>query len=179
MKLKDNRRMEMQEQNSWDANGNHGQEAHPPPEMLMLSVDGELAPNEAAQIESHLAACWVCRARTAKIEATIADFIEYNQTALAPHLTPPPNTWRNFNARLDRRAEELGSPPLLSRLGARLREMFAARLTPARLAVVTSITIIVLAGIWLSRSPVASAHELLQRSTQAETARINQVAEPV
>ncbi len=171
--------MEMQEQNNWDENGNRGQEAHPPPEKLMLSVDGELAPDEAARIESHLAACWVCRARTAKIEATIADFIEYSQTALAPHLAPPPNIWRNFDARLDRLAEELGRPPLLARLGTRLREMFAVRLTTARLAVAISIVIIAVASFWLSRSPVASAHELLQRSMQAEMARINQVAEPV
>jgi len=171
--------MEMQEQINWDADGNYGQEAHPPPEMLMLSVDGELPPDEAARIESHLAACWMCRARTAKIEATIADFVEYSQAALAQHLTPPPNIWRKFDARLDRLAGELGAPPLLARLGARLREIFAARLTPARLTAVISIAIIVLAGFWLSRSPVASAHELLQRSMQAEMERINQVAEPV
>jgi len=171
--------MEMQEWKSWDVNGNYGQEAHPPPEMLMSSVDGELSPDETTRIESHLAACWMCRARTAKIETTIADFIEYNQAALTPRLTPPPNVWRNFGARLDRLAGELGAPPLLARLGARLREMFAAWLTPARLAFVISVAIIALAGLWLSRSPVASAHELLQRSMQAETARINQVAEPV
>ncbi|MGH9938864.1 MAG: anti-sigma factor family protein, partial [Blastocatellia bacterium] len=179
MKLENNKRMETQERKSWDMNGNYEQEAHPPPELLMLSVDGELPTDEAARIESHLAACWMCRARTAKIEATIADFIEYNQAALTPQLTPPPGAWRNFGARLDRLAGELGAPPLLARLGARLREMFAARPTPARLTVVISVAIIALAGFWLSRSPVASASELLERSMQAETARINQVAEPV
>ena len=169
----------MQEQNNWDENGNYGREAHPPPELLMQAVDGELSPDEAAQVESHLSACWVCRTRTAKIEATITDFIEYRQVALAPRLTPPPNVWRNFGARLDRLAGELGGPPLLTRLGSRLREIFAVRLTPARLAVVISASIIVAAGFWLSRSPVASAHELLQRSMEAERARLNQVAEPV
>ncbi|MGH9838232.1 MAG: zf-HC2 domain-containing protein, partial [Blastocatellia bacterium] len=155
------------------------QEIHPPPELLMLSVDGELPPDEAAQIESHLAACWVCRMRTTKIETTITDFIEYHQAILTSHLTPPANTWRNFDARLDSLAGELGRPPLLARLGARLREIFPARLSLARLAFVISIPIIAIAGFWLSRSPVASASELLERSIQAEMARINQVAEPV
>ena len=109
--------MELQELNNWDENGNYGQEAHPPPEILMLSVDGELPADEAARIESHLSACWVCRARTAKIEATIADFIEYDQAALAPHLAQPPNNWRNFDARLDRLAAELGRPALIRASG--------------------------------------------------------------
>jgi len=166
--------MQMQERNNWDGNGNYGQEEHPPTELLMLSVDGELPPDEAARIKSHLDACWVCRARTAKIEATIADFIEYSETALAPRLGPPPNAWRNFEARLDRHAGGLGEPPLHARLGARLREMFAARL-----AFVISVAIIAVAGLWLSRSPVVSASELLERSMQAEATRINQAPEPV
>src|SRR5262245_13204314 len=171
--------MQMQERNNWDGNGNYGQEEHPPPELLMLSVDGELPPEEAARIESHLEACWACRARTAKIEATITDFIEYSQTILAPRLGPPPNAWRNFETRLDRHAGELGDPPLLARLGSRLRGMFAMRLTRARLAFVISVLIVGVAGLWLSRSPVASASELLERSMQAEMERVNQVAEPV
>jgi anti-sigma factor RsiW len=175
--------METQERNSWDEKGNYGQEAHPPPELLMLSVDGELPADEAAKIESHLSACWACRARTAKIEATIADFVEWRQLALSLSLTPPTGVWRDFDARLDRLAEELGRPRWLSklraRLGARLREFLAARLTPGAVAVAVSTAVIVSVGLWLSRSPAVSAHELLERAIQSDQARIKKVLEPV
>src|SRR2546428_1282518 len=175
--------MENQWQINWDENGNHGQEAHPPPEQLMLYVDGELAPEEAARTESHLEACWVCRTRTVKIEAAITDFIEYHQMALTPRLTPPAGAWRRFDARLDRRAEEVGRPSWLSRLGARLggglRELFSVRVTPMRLAFCMAVVVVAVVSFRLFRSPVVSASELLQRTMRAETARLSQVAEPV
>jgi len=40
----------------------------------LLAADGELPTDRAAQVHAHLAACWSCRARTAEIEGTIADF---------------------------------------------------------------------------------------------------------
>jgi len=41
---------------------------------LVLAADGELDVGRAAHVRAHLAACWDCRARMAKIEDTIADF---------------------------------------------------------------------------------------------------------
>jgi hypothetical protein len=171
--------MEKSEQYNWNEHGSEGKEVHPPPELLMLAMDGELAPEESGPIEAHLAACWVCRTHTTKIEATITDFIEYHQTMLTPHLPPPPNTWRDFHKRLDHWAEEIGQLSWMTRLGLRLRELFALRMTAWRFAVSVAALFVMVFIFWMTRSSVVSAQELLQRSIQSETTRIKQVAEPV
>jgi predicted anti-sigma-YlaC factor YlaD len=74
-------------------NGMNGVEQHPPREQLLLYVDRELTPKGAAQIETHLGACWSCRARVSKIEKFIADFMEFDGAMLTPRLSPPPNSW--------------------------------------------------------------------------------------
>ncbi|MGE0406359.1 MAG: anti-sigma factor [Candidatus Korobacteraceae bacterium] len=48
---------------------------HIPDQDLLLALDGELPDNETVQIQSHLAACWACRARMRKLEDTITDFV--------------------------------------------------------------------------------------------------------
>ena len=40
---------------------------------LLLMAEGELSTRRAAQVQTHLAACWNCRARMAEIEGTILD----------------------------------------------------------------------------------------------------------
>ena len=42
---------------------------------LLRAVDGELSKNESAQINEHLAACWVCRTRLNDLEKTIHRFV--------------------------------------------------------------------------------------------------------
>ena len=44
------------------------------PELLEV-LDGEASGRDAARIQAHLAACWQCRSRRAKLEGTIAGFI--------------------------------------------------------------------------------------------------------
>lgn len=156
----------------WEEKGQH-----PPQEQLLLYPDGELAPAEAAQMQAHLDACWTCRARIARIEETIADFVEYEDAVLVPHLTPPPRGWRTFGPQLGRLAEEIGGPSLL----ARLRDWLALNLMTLRFVAVaaTAVCVIALANVWPVWSPQVSAHELLERSAQAEAAQLGQVAEPV
>jgi hypothetical protein len=55
---------------------------------LLLAADGELATRRAAQVSTHLAACWDCRARRAEIEGTIADFARAHRQTLDPQLPP-------------------------------------------------------------------------------------------
>jgi hypothetical protein len=45
-------------------------------EQLLSAVDGELSEHEMRKAGDHLAACWDCRARRARIEATIAGLVE-------------------------------------------------------------------------------------------------------
>lgn len=95
-------------------NGMNEEEQHPPREQLLLYVDRELTPKEAARIETHLGACWSCRAQVGKIEKSIADFMEYDGAMLTPRLSPPPNNWRGFDVALRQVAAESGRRSLLS-----------------------------------------------------------------
>jgi hypothetical protein len=70
---------------------------------LLRSADGELTAREAAEIESHLPACWTCRARKAHMETAIADFVNLHHNRLDAML-PSPNSAR---ANLKRRMLEL------------------------------------------------------------------------
>jgi len=55
---------------------------------MLLAADGELSTDGAAQVHSHLAECWACRARMAEIEETIADFARAHRHTLDPQLPP-------------------------------------------------------------------------------------------
>ncbi len=55
---------------------------------MLLAADGELSSDRAAQVHSHLAECWACRARMAEIEETIADFARAHRQTLDPQLSP-------------------------------------------------------------------------------------------
>ncbi|HEX5226937.1 MAG TPA: hypothetical protein VFW44_04470 [Bryobacteraceae bacterium] len=57
------------------------EQSHPSDQHLLMAADGELHPADAARVASHLAACWACRVRKQKIEATIAKIIHFQQDA--------------------------------------------------------------------------------------------------
>jgi anti-sigma factor RsiW len=52
---------------------------HIPDTELLMVVDGELSARRAAQVRTHLTACWHCRARMAEIEGAIVDFARAHQ----------------------------------------------------------------------------------------------------
>jgi anti-sigma factor RsiW len=95
-------------------NGMNGDEQHPPREQLLLYVDRELTPKGGARIETHLGACWSCRAQVSKIEKSIADFMEFDGAMLTPRLSPPPNSWRGLDGALRQVVAESGRRSLLS-----------------------------------------------------------------
>jgi hypothetical protein len=64
------------------------EDSHPSDQELLLSVEGELSSPGQAAVQSHLAACWKCRARRLEFENAIADFIQVRQTELDPYLPP-------------------------------------------------------------------------------------------
>jgi hypothetical protein len=64
------------------------EDLHLSDQELLLAVDGELPTGRAAQVRSHLFACWSCRARMAEIEGTIADFARAHRQTLDPQLPP-------------------------------------------------------------------------------------------
>ena len=50
-------------------------------EELLLAADGELSARSTGRVQSHLAACWNCRARQQEIERAIGEFVrEYGRS---------------------------------------------------------------------------------------------------
>src|SRR5260370_10426251 len=96
-------------------NNSGEQREHPPREMLLLFVDGELPAKETTQLEANLEACWPCRVRTKKIQEAIADIIEFDEQVLTPRLVPPQG-WRNFDRKLNQLVAVSGKQSLSSRL---------------------------------------------------------------
>jgi len=165
---------------------NIGEEGeHPPREMLLLSVDGELASKEASQLQAHLEACWYCRVKTKKIEETIADIIEFDEVALKPHFVPP-NGWRSFDRQLNQLAAESGHRSLLSKMFGSLSRLFSTAhlsLIPRPLirvgaALLVAVLVVALV-VRLNREPVVSASELLQHATEAQAQLIRATTQPV
>jgi len=158
---------------------------HPPREMLLLCVDGELAPREAAQLQAHLEACWYCRVRTKKIEEAIADIIEFDEQVLKPRFTPP-NGWRSFDRQLSLQATESGNRSLLSKVFGPLGRLFSTTRffsVPRPLfRVVAALLVAVLVGaiaVRLKREPVVSASELLKNATDSQAQQTLATTEPV
>ncbi len=170
-------------------NNSGEQSEHPPREMLLLFVDGELPTKETAQLETHLEACWPCRVKTKKIQEAIADIIEFDEQVLTPRLNPPQG-WRNFDRQLRQLAAQSGHQSLRSRLFGRLNRFFPVSHffeTPhpwfkpmARgLAAALALILVVALVIRFRHEPTVSASELLQNATEAQAARIRSNAEPV
>ena len=62
------------------------EESHVSDQELMRAADGELTPRRVAWVESHLEACWTCRARKQELESTVAEFVRARQEGLDPML---------------------------------------------------------------------------------------------
>lgn len=67
---------------------------------LLLAADGELTPRKMAKVQTHLAACWTCRARMREIESTIVDFVQVRQRSLDSQLPPAGGARTLLQARL-------------------------------------------------------------------------------
>ena len=160
------------------------QSEHPPREMLLLFVDGEVAAKEAGQLEAHLEACWPCRVKTQKIQAAIADIIEFDEQVLTPRLVPPKN-WRNFERQLRHLVRESGSPSLssrflgfLARAQVRLKTVSFSSALSWRFITIPATLCLVFVGlmIWFAISPSSniSASEILSESERRTSIWENQ-----
>jgi len=158
--------------------------AHPSDEELMQFLDGETDGKRAGEVKGHLANCWACRTRREEIEQTIFAFIKGRQAALGDALQLPPSGQSRFQARARRLLAEDGGPARLTRrrraLLERLSGWQSAPPVKTRVAIgLVCLCVLVVIGMLMSRGSSVSAHELLERSAQAEAARLLQVTEPV
>jgi hypothetical protein len=65
------------------------QESHLSDQELIRAADGELSARDAGRVQSHLAACWTCRARQQEIEAAIGEFISLHRWNFDRQIPPP------------------------------------------------------------------------------------------
>src|ERR1700693_4244161 len=72
--------------------------------QLLLALDGELSPSEAALVEVHLESCWSCRRRSEQIGEAIADFVEYRHGLIKCYSSPSAGTRAMFVAQLEQLA---------------------------------------------------------------------------
>jgi hypothetical protein len=148
---------------------------------LLLSLDGELSPREAANVDVHVQSCWSCRGRRQAIGQSIADLVDYQNAITAPYLPPPVEQRAIFLARLGALASEMGRPSWLrNRLDAAIRFLRLSQVNQFAW-VATALLLIVSIPLYnyLRTPPVVSADELLSLTAASEARSLNTVAEPV
>src|SRR5260370_4625179 len=162
---------------------------HPPGEMLLRFVDGEMPAKETTQLETHLEACWPCRVKTKKIQEAIADIIEFDEKVLTPRLNPPQG-WRNFDRQLRQLAAQSGHQSLRSRIFGSLNRFFPVshffaiphpwfKPMARSLAAALVLVLVVAFVIRFRREPIVSANEPLRNASHAQAARLRSTADPV
>jgi len=153
-----------------------GTGGHPRAEDLLLYVNGELPSRKAAVLRSHLEACWACRVKTEKIEATISAFMDY-RSRMAQQL-PALSTGVDFRNRLHVLAKQQQAKRTFRTLIPEMRHL----LRPLRsrawlLAGVAAVAVLAIAtGLKYAWPPRVSAGELLASSSAAEAAKADDVS---
>jgi hypothetical protein len=112
------------------------EELHIPDQDLLRAADAELPGGRARQIRAHLASCWLCRARLAEIESTIADFVHVHHSTLDPQLPPAAGP----RARLKLRLAEAAAKP-----GAGAWPKFLQFFSPRRSVAYASVALLLIA----------------------------------
>jgi len=150
---------------------------HPSDDELFCYVDGALKAGENQRVKTHLEACWTCRVKGEKIQASIASFVGLldNVTQRSDRLLPP-RQWRTFDAKARKVMSEFARPWLVSRWSATIRDTFFSIYLPFRLVGGVAL-VLALAALILRFHQTASvsASELIHRAVDAE---VNQVRRP-
>ena len=161
-------------------------EGHPTEGVLLLYLDGELPPKEAALVEEHLTACWSCRMNAERVQEAVFDFIEYRDQIWRPFTAPPPSNEQNFAGRLQELKDQLGHRSWLARLSGSWRwgisaSRFAALSRPLIWAVAGLGVALAATALFtlLDREPVVTASELLQKAGEAQARELRARVEPV
>jgi hypothetical protein len=161
-------------------------ESHPAEGTLLLYLDGELPPKEAALVQEHLMACWSCRMNADRVQEAVFSFVEYRDEVLRPLTIPPPLDEQNFVGRLRRLGDQLGKQSWLAQLyGLRSWFFSDARFAalPRQLIWTAPGLIVAFAALalftWSDSAPVVTASELLQKASEAQAREIDVKNGPV
>src|SRR5262245_44645183 len=146
-----------------------GAEGHPDENQLLLALERELSPEEAAQVEHHLGSCWSCRARSHEMQRGILAFVEYREKRYLPSLESPPQDFRGFPGQLRNLAKESRSVGRFARIW---RNVWGFVVSPNQLKWVTATAaIMVMVVFWtqvLFNPATVSASELLMRAAASQ-----------
>jgi anti-sigma factor RsiW len=91
-------------------------DGHPDEDQLLLTLEQELPPDDAARVEKHLGNCWSCRARYEEMQRGILAFVEYREKRYLPLVTMPPDDTSGFRDRLRIFLKESSPVGLLTRI---------------------------------------------------------------
>jgi hypothetical protein len=147
-----------------------GVEGHPSEDQLLLTLEGEVAADEAARVQQHLAGCWSCKARYEEMQRGILAFVEYREKRYLPALESPSSDSSGFRARLRTLTGEAPVIPFLAKIWRKLA-LFWHPFQHVQLRWVTVVAAAMVALLFwtevLSPPPV-SATELLTRAMAAQ-----------
>jgi hypothetical protein len=159
------------------------QNPHLSDEQLLLALDGESSAHEAAQVASHLEACWSCRTRREQIEKAIGDVVEYRFHLMKPYFPMPMGGRSMFVARLEQLALSVGRPPLWKRIlrGPRALVAISQALVPRYVWIVTLLaaSTVLFSFMRLWQVPKVSASQLLENAQGSEVRALHSIAKPV
>ncbi len=144
-------------------------DGHPDEDQLLLALERELPPDDAAQVERHLGNCWSCRARYDEMQRGILAFVEYREKRYLPLVAAPPDDMSGFRDRLRNFVEELSPVGLLTRIW---RRLIGFVVLPGQVKWVSAVAA-TMAGVifWvyiIANPGVMAAGELLTRAMAAQ-----------
>jgi len=149
-----------------------GADQHPDENRLLLALERELSPEEAAEIERHIGICWNCRARYHEIQSGILAFIEYREKLYLPALDSAPRDFRGFPFLLNNTATESRKIVLLDRVRNRIRGFLSSfsQIPIQARWVSASATLMVAVLLWTQvlHPGAISASELLIKAAQTQ-----------
>jgi hypothetical protein len=154
-------------------------DAHLSDELLLLAVDGELAPRDANQVRLHLEACWTCRARLEQINESITGVVEYSNFLIREKFPPSESGRTKFLDSLHRLVEAGSRPTLWNRITGMLNFFSGAAPRQAWITAVALVCMIALLVATFRPVTIVSADEIVRKSAESEKAMVSHVPRPV
>ncbi len=143
--------------------------SHPDEEQLLRYADGESPARDAAEIRTHLEACWECRGGLEELQETIGECVRYRKAVLQAYLPPPPAPWTDIHRRFDEMDAELNQNGFWERVTRflRARTGYTTRWAPVAVACI----VICILFYRFRQTPSVEAAELLRKAVAAADAR--------
>jgi len=156
------------EKNAFSADG------HPDENQLLLALERELSPEEAAEVEQHLGNCWSCRARSSEMQSGILAFVEYREKRYLPSLEPPPHDFGGFPGKLGRIAAESKPDGLALRIWRSIWRFVTSSNQVKWVSATAAIMVVVIFWTQILLNPsTVSASEFLTRATAAQNPSVS------